>query len=454
MIYFFFLYSFLTIISAKEANFKPPLPAQERKTLINQASGVYSIIKKMIIKDDENKYNEDWYNNNNLKKNKLTGDISSFGSEIKSIVKKHHFTIYGSPYNVQGIPIIYPSKGTGINLGVKLNFYNLEFLDPYKYSIALQYWSSDRGRANHKIKVDIPHFFNSNWRLILNAYYNYNINSSFVGIGNNSNFDPNLSDPRSSTYINRNYYNFKNREPGAGIELRRKILENLSIFSGFDSRNYEIFLIDETNDYYIKNEQPYGIDGGIISYLKLGLIYDSTNYPTNPESGNKLVFTLSDFFGDYSFYGANFTWATFYTPSKYFTIASRLMSQQMYGEVPFFALSYFVGDDFYKGLGGEDSLRGEIGNRYIDKFKIVEQLEFRINFYLNQIKNQLLKMDLVPFIDFGTVATNYTKTDLNKISFSYGSAFRVIWNKNFLVNFTFGMSQDNWTTYLSFGENF
>jgi len=437
------------------ANERPALPTQARKTLINQSSGLYSVFKKMILKTDQETYNEDWYKENTPKKNQLTGDISDFGKDIQTVIKKHHFTIYETPFNVQGLPIIYPSKGTGVNIGLRLNFYNLQYVDPYKYNLSVQYWTSDRERAKHKVKLDVPYFFNSNWRLITYAYYNHNISNSYFGTGNKDLLDVTLLNPHSSNIPNSRIYNkYKSKEPGAGIELRRKIYQNLSLFSGLEFMDYNISYIEETEQNYLKENNPYGIEGGQVNFYKLGFLYDTSNYPTNPDQGNKFILTYSSFFGTYAFHGLNFSWSYFYTVSKYLTIASRFMVQQFFGQVPFFALSYFVSDDVYKGLGGEDVLRGEFGSRYIDKFKVAEQIEFRINFYTDEIQKQLIKINLVPFIDLGAVSNNAAEFDFNNTRFSYGSSLRLIWNKNFLVNFSFGFSKHAWTTYLSFGENF
>lgn len=457
MLLFFFLIPLFNLSSNsldKTKTYRPSLGKQERKTLIKQNTGLYNVLKKLVIKDDASKYNEDWYKSDTLKKEKLSGDISDFSSDINYVVKKHHFTFNNSPYNIQGVPIVFPSKGTGVNLGVRLNLYNLEYRDPYRYSLSMQYWSSDRGRAKHKIVLDVPHFYSSKWRVILSGFYNKNLTNQFVGIGNDNDLDFSLITPRNPSYLGRNYYAYQSVEPGATIEIRRKLYDKFSIFSGFDARNMDISLINSSDPFYITSNSPYGFEGGSFNHVKFGFLYDSTNYPTNPERGNKALFTYSKFLGDYSFSGINLSWSSFYTLSSYLTIASRFMAQQFYGDTPFFALSYFVSDDMYKGLGSEDTLRGAYGNRYIDLFKAVEQIEFRINFFYDTLYNQLIELDIVPFIDIGTVASNFSKTSSGDIHLSYGSSFRLVWNKNFLMNFSLGFSKNTFATYFSFGENF
>lgn len=458
IIFFFILYIHVSSLYSADnsADYRPSLGKQERKTLVKQNTGIYNIIRKLIIKDDASKYNEDWYNSDSLKKSKQSGDITDFTSDLNYVVKKHHFSFNNTPYNVQGVPIVFPSKGTGINLGVRLNLYNLEYRDPYKYSLSMQYWTSDRGRAKHKINLDVPHFFSSNWRIILSAFYNKNLTNQFTGIGNNSDLDFSLIDPQSSSSLGRNYYAYQSIEPGASIELRRRLYDKFSIFTGFDARRMDISLVTTTKNpaSYLEEKKPYGYEGGVFNHAKFGFIYDSTNYPTNPERGNKALITFSHFLGDYSFTGLNLSWSTFYTPSTYLTIANRVMAQQFYGETPFFALSYFVSDDIYKGLGSEDTLRGAYGNRYIDLFKVVEQLEFRFNFFHDTIYSQLIKFDIVPFLDAGTVSSSYANVSSGDIHFSYGSSFRVVWNKNFLMNFSLGFAKNTFATYFSFGENF
>lgn len=457
ILFFFIIYKLVSPIYSNDnsANYRPPLGKQERKTLVNQNTGIYNMLKKLVIKDDSSKYNEDWYNSDTLKKQKLSGDISDFTSDLNYVVKKHHFSFNNTPYNIQGVPIVFPSKGTGINLGVRVNLYNLEYRDPYKYGLSLQYWTSDRGRAKHKINLDVPHFFSSKWRIILSAFYNKNLTNQYAGTGNDSDLDFSLiNDPQ----IGRYYYAYQSIEPGANIELRRKIYDKFSIFTGYDTRRMDISLVTTTEyprSYLEENKDSViGYEGGVFNHVKFGFIYDSTNYPTNPERGNKALLTFSQFLGDYSFTGLNISWSSFYTPSSYLTIANRVMAQQFYGDTPFFALSYFVSDDVYKGLGSEDSLRGAYGNRYIDLFKVVEQLEFRLNFFYDTLYKQLIKLDLVPFFDIGAVASNYYKASTGDLHYAYGSSFRLVWNKNFLMNFSLGFSQNTFATYFSFGENF
>ncbi|MBN1114280.1 MAG: hypothetical protein JXA66_02975, partial [Oligoflexia bacterium] len=141
--------------SPKTLKAKPALPPQETKTpvVLRKKSihkayepALYNDFKKLMLGEQTDDYDEDWHDRSRVVKGTLTGDFSTFGSEIKGVMKKHQFTILGVPYSIQGIPIVYPSKKTGLNLGARLSVYDLKYENPYRYNLMLQYWISDRGK--------------------------------------------------------------------------------------------------------------------------------------------------------------------------------------------------------------------------------------------------------------------------------------------------------------------
>jgi outer membrane protein assembly factor BamA len=389
----------------------------------------------------------------------IAKDFSEMSSGMKTAIQKHHFTIGEHPYSIQGLPIIYTSKSTGFNLGARLSLTDLKTQNPYTFNLTLQYWVTDRGGKNHQISLDIPEFFSRKWRIRFSYIYPEAIDQNYFGLGNTSTYDKDFVTPGNPKFISRSYYQYKFAYPRFSFDIAYKFLKDkMSIYSGIALDKATVRPINNDARSKMFTEQPYGSGGGKTNYIKLGLKYDTRNYPINPSRGIVLAGTYTDhgkFIGsDFAHSNVNLTYMGFFSIWKYFVLGHRVMIDQVWGDTPFFALAEFKSYNDYQGLGGDDTLRGAPTYRYIDNLKFINQLELRTKFYNGSVFGQHLELFVIPYWDMGKVWDRKKKMTLNNMHHSIGGEFRFTWNTTFIASFNMGFSKDAFTTGLSFGESF
>ena len=463
------LFAFPTLSSA---GVKPPLAPQAKKTLSleekkkeiieNPDPAIYNDISDYMSDDDAKDKNQEleqdqWYSNE--VSSVLENDFSSMGAGIKGIMKNHNLVISGVPYTLQGLPIIYTSKSTGFNLGARVSFADMKDEKPYVYRFAFQYWVSDRGVRNHEVELDMPNFFSKLWHVRLDYKYSTVIDNNFFGIGNNSVFNKSLITPSDPSFVSRTYYQYKLTYPSFTFHIKRKFFsDTLAIFTGIGIERATIIPYDLDYKSKIYTEQPFGYNGGNTNYIRAGIVFDTRDYPFNPTKGVVIIGTYTNhakFMGsDYQYNNADIDYMLFFSFLRYFTIAHRIMIDQIWGTPPFFALAEFKSYESYQGLGGGDLLRGAPSFRFIDNLKFINQIELRSRFYNGMVFGQHLQVNVNPFWDLGRVWNRKQKISFADLHSTVGSEFRFTWNANFIVAFTVGVSSEQTSTYLSFGESF
>jgi hypothetical protein len=454
------------------ARVKPPLAPQPKKTLSleekkkeiikNPDPAIYNDIRDYWSEDDVQDQDQELDKDQvytNQAPSRLQTDFSSMGSGLKGIMKNHNLTINGVPYSLQGLPIIYTSKSTGFNLGVRASIADMKREQPYIYKFAFQYWISDRGVKNHEVELDIPTFFSRAWHIRLDYKYTTVIDNNYFGIGNDAVFNQNFITPSDPSFISRTYYQYKLTYPSFTFNIERKLFsDTLSIFTGIGLEKATINPYNLDSRSYIDTQKPYGYNGGNTNYIRVGLTFDTRDYPFNPTKGVVLSGTYTDHAkfmdSDYEYKNIDFSYMLFFSFLKYFTLAHRIMIDQIWGDPPFFALAEFKSYESYQGLGGGDLLRGAPSFRFIDNLKIVNQIELRTRFYNGMVFGQHLQINITPFWDVGRVWNRKQKISINDLHNTFGSEFRFTWNANFIMSFTVGVSSEQTSTYLSFGESF
>ena len=434
-----------TILSDQQA------PVRKRKEL----RGIYSDITAYYRTEDQEE--EEEYREQRTGNSK--GDLADMGGDIKSVMRKHHFTLGSNPHSVQGVPIIYTSKSTGFNLGARISLANLKDEDPYTYKFSVQYWASDRGSKKHEIALDMPHFFSKSWHARMAFKYPKTITQKYYGAGNDSVNDKSLIDPDSPNFLSRTYYQYIETYPKFTFDLQYKVIGNyLSIYSGIAIEKATIRPHNNDQRSKIYTEQPYGYGGGKTNYVKGGLRFDTRDYPFNPTSGVTIAATYTNhgkfIKSDYPYSNINLVYMGFLSFWRYFTLSQRFMVDQMWGDLPFFSLSEFRSYNDYDGLGGEDFLRGAPSYRYVDNLKFANQFELRTRVYNGKVFGQMLMIHFNPFWDMGRVWDRKEKISITHFHHSFGNEFRFTWNKDFIMSFTMGKSGSGFATYLTFGESF
>ncbi len=418
-------------------------------------NGIQEAISPSVLEEDE-----DWNATPEKPTPPIARDFKEMSSSIKQAMEKQNFKLGDHPYSLQGLPIAYTSKTTGFNLGTRISLADLKTEDPYTFLFSFQFWQTDRGAKNHQISLDVPELFSKHWRLKLTYTYPEVIDNNYFGLGNKSVYNQDFITPGNPNFISRNYYQYIFVYPRFTIDLSYKFFrERLSLYGGIGIDKGTIHPINKDSTSKIYTEQPYGYNGGKTNYIKIGLKFDSRDYPMNPTKGFVVAATYTDhvkFMGsDFNYVNIDLTYMGFFAFLNYFVLSHRVMIDQALGNnLPFFALAEFNSYNNYQGLGGEDTLRGAPTFRYIDNLKFINQLELRTRFYNGVVFGQHMELFLVPYWDFGKVWDRYKKINFEDLHHTVGNEFRFTWNTTFIASFTMGFSKDNFATYLSFGESF
>ena len=341
-----------------------------------------------------------------------------------------------------------------------MSFADLKTEDPYSFLVSFQFQQTDRGAKNDEISLDIPSFFSRHWRIRLDYKYSEVIDNNYFGIGNNTLYDKDLITPGNPRFISRTYYQYIFTYPRFTIDVSYKFFrEKFSIFGGIGLDRASIDPSNSDQPSKIFTEKPFGYGGGNTNYVKFGIKYDSRDYPMNPTKGIVLAGTYTDhakfMSSDFNYRDLDFTYLGFFSFLKYFVLGHRVIVDQIFGDsVPFFALAEFNSYDNYEGLGGQDTLRGAPTFRFINNLKFVNQIELRTRFYNGLVFGQHLELFVVPYWDFGRVWDRHQQFTFDSFHNTFGNTFKFTWNTTFIASFTMGFSNENFSTYLTFGEAF
>lgn len=203
-------------------------------------------------------------------------------------------------------------------------------------------------------------------------------------------------------------------------------------------------------------------NGGTSQILKIGLVYDTRDNEANPMKGiwSEALLLLSP-----SVIGNKFNYAQFaISHRQYFTLkkdvlnlACRLAYQgKIAGEMPFYMLPLLFASNkpTRDGLGGAKTVRGILRNRIVGEGMFYSNFEMRWKFLRTQLLNQNFYIALSGFTDMGQVIQfyNFNKTNIplnykidynnEKLHIGYGGSLHFVLNSNFVLNFTYGRTND------------
>lgn len=188
------------------------------------------------------------------------------------------------------------------------------------------------------------------------------------------------------------------------------------------------------------------VTGGMVNYLKIGLIHDTRDQEANPMSGlwsEVLVTTFPSWLGgDFSF-----TLLTL-THRQYFTFIPRDLSfayrvgfqGNISGRTPFFMEPFLMSS--YKvpeGLGGQRTLRGILQNRVVGQAVGFGNFELRWKFFRTSLFHQQFYAAGNAFLDSGRVLS----TRYDALHTAYGLGVRIAMNQNFIVGADYGRPLDD-----------
>lgn len=206
-----------------------------------------------------------------------------------------------------------------------------------------------------------------------------------------------------------------------------------------------------------------GCKGGWDNLLKLGVVFDTRDYEPDPDNGIMLeeVFEYSPkIFGSSRNYGRLSSsirgfGKVFGVGSQKLIAANRFFFQSQFGDVPYYSMSTMGFTDYDRsGLGGYQTLRGYVLNRFIGPVTMLNSSELRYSFYEFNVWKQHLKLGVKPFLDLGRAFDRVADVSFKDWHIDGGAGLMLAWDIATVISFDQAWSSEGSAFYMSLGAQF
>lgn len=405
---------------------------------------------------------------------------SVFGQEDTTKVKEG--------WNVGLLPVISYDSDLGFKYGGLTNVYDFgdgSYYPGYKHSIYLEISRSTKGSGINQLFYDSENVFpDRDIRVTADVSYLTEKALNFHGFnGYQSVYNPDLEDKDHKDYHSRMFYRIERKLFRTLLDFQGQLKGNLNwllggghfnvhvgevdidnLNEGLDSANmlpdtFSLFTKYKENGWISRQES----DGGIVNYLKAGLVYDSRDNDSNPMKGiySELLFmTAPRFLGNTE----NPYTKMVLTHRQYFTIVPERLSfvyRMSYqgtisGQAPFYMEPYMImsysPNVSNEALGGAKTLRGVLRQRILAEGYTFGNFETRWKMVKFRWQNQNFYLALSGFFDTGR-AVDYRETgdpssspylsgEKEKLHHSAGIGFHAAMNENFILAADYGHALD------------
>jgi hypothetical protein len=196
---------------------------------------------------------------------------------------------------------------------------------------------------------------------------------------------------------------------GLQLSVKRKILG--SVFAGVQYTFEKTSIRKVTPGGLLEQGPIPGSTGGVISGLGLSVNWDNRDNIFFPRRGSYLQFS-ADFFNpafgsDYHFSTTSVDLRTYVPVFSTHVMAFQLLTRDIGGSPPFYALAT---------LGGSSILRGNFGGQYRDKALLAVQAEYRLPVWR--------RFGAAAFVGLGNVGPALRDINLSRLKYSLGGGIR------------------------------
>jgi outer membrane protein assembly factor BamA len=354
---------------------------------------------------------------------------------------------------------------------------------PYLTKIDVAALNTSKQQRELTIAIDKPYIFKTKWRI--KGELGYEINPNLVYFGLTDNSLNNLGTISSQDgvpnlpYLGTDYNGYENSLTGEyanyNTYTKQEYILNVSgEYSLFDSKvrvliggeaaGLNITTSSDSLSRLQKDNNIIGLGKSKITFLQLGIIYDTRDFETDPNRGifaeitNE--FSTPSLGSDYSlnklFFQIKGYKKLFPKHLKKMILASRFGIGYTFGGAPFFEYQdEWSSEGSIEGLGGAHTLRGYKQSRFLDRGMYFFNTELRTRFAHFTILKQNITLSAVPFLDAGSVYKNLnTAFKWNRIRFSEGLGLRIAWNSSTILRFDYAISQEDKQFFFIFGHTF
>ena len=270
------------------------------------------------------------------------------------------------------------------------------------------------------------------------------------------------------------YYMMSRNQFRALASVRKTIVGNLNAAAGLafyhivtgrlNLKDYEgqytLYDVYTSKGLIRENEK----DGGNVTQLRAGLVYDSRNHDSDPTRGENIELSLiysPDFIdgNGYSNLGMHLSVSQFLPVfTERLTFAYRALVQtKLWGEIPYYFTnninSMFFRKMYTEGLGGNASVRGMNRNGVLGDGFFMLNAEFRWRIYDFKFINQNWQIATNPFFDMGKILQPYRLEEQKadpmlyggnetKSHFTAGLGIKLVMNHNMIISFEGGKPFD------------
>lgn len=389
-----------------------------------------------------------------------------------------------------GLPLLNFDSDAGVGYGVKVAMYDYgKNQKPYKTQLSVQIFMTTRNAMYHEIYYDAPNFMGTPWRIDSYLKLDRILFNNYYGLGNTAEVDyPADADMGTevgtecgtdqacmdaavlerTSRLYKYYSSYDKWEPKLIVNLRRNLSGPFKLFSGLQAKytiinphtaetiqKYADITVDPSwQSYLLDNDvEEYGDKGGFVAYVQGGMIVDTRDEEASPKSGifSEASVRIGAFASADSteqaghapvYGGLNLTTRHYLSILPFTVFASRVMTDMVLGDAPFFEYNQVGGSRDYSAIGGSTSARGITSNRFTGRVKLNFSPELRftpLEFYI--AGTQKINLGIVAFSDMGRVWEDF-KPEGSFLDFhvSVGGGLRIAWNDNFLIRADYGQS--------------
>ncbi len=354
-----------------------------------------------------------------------------------------------SSYTLLPVPLVGYDSDNGLNLGVAgALFYNDGVTQPYRFALIGQLLITTVGVSQDYLKMDWLNAFGTGVRVNAEARFLIEPNASFYGIGN---LAANAPQGHPQTY-----YQYDQTNPALRLEARHAIGNDFFFYVGY---LFEDVFIHAYPGSLLTVQKPTGWQGGVNAPLQTGLVYDTRDFEPWPRRGmydEIAVRTAGPLtLGSFAWSGATGILRWYRLLPWDLVLAERFLADVMVGDVPFFDADMTGGIEEMDGLGGFNSMRGFVKDRFMGDGKLLDNLELRRFFYGFDLFKQRFDLGAVLFADVGRVyGDSFADGPPLLFHWDVGAGGRIMLNRDLVIRGDVGVSVEGVRLYILFGNMF
>lgn len=360
------------------------------------------------------------------------------------------------------LPAIGGNTDMGLMLGVQgVVAQNDPVVKPYRYRVWAQVamslkWWDGRGLYvpvhMHFLRADVPGLLDDRLRLFLSLEYNQRNNAGYYGLGNASRFRTAEDDPAAIPTVSRarQRYQYRQYEPLFRVNARYRIRESLFLSAGVRlhwerSEVYPGSALWEDRKAVQGLQDHMGLQGAV------GLVWDSRDHEYVPSRGfyAEMQVRGSPGLGNRLHFGGVTLDGRNYVPlaGEWLVLASRVFTDLLFGNVPFYELSRASAYENREYPGGRDGFRGVPEGRLHGKVKLGVSAELRSMFWTFHLLGERFRVGALVLADVGRVWNGYRpdpERDGRGVGLHWGTGvgMRVQIAETIVARFDFGYSPD------------